>query len=44
VQSKTGDEHDDAYDHFEAGYTLEEAVDRSDLLPCVGHRVKLIEE
>lgn len=33
VQSKTGKEHDDAYDHFAAGGTLEDFVDRSDLLP-----------
>lgn len=39
VQSATGGTHDDAYDHFTAGFTLDDAVDRSDLLPQIGHAV-----
>lgn len=33
VQSKTENEHDDAFDHFEAGFGADQFVSRPDLLP-----------
>lgn len=39
VQSATGGRHDDAYDHFAAGLSLDSAVRRDDLMPDVGHKL-----
>lgn len=44
VQSMTEGEHDDAYDHLEAGYAVEDAVHRADLTPDTGHKVRTMAE
>lgn len=44
VQSATDGAHDDAWDHFSAGKTLEEAVPRPDLMPQTGQTLAPLSE
>jgi len=44
VQSATKGEKDDAYDHLEAGFTVDQFIDRSDLLPARGFELTKIED
>lgn len=44
VQSATKGEKDDAFDHFEAGFTVDQFIDRSDLLPSRGFELTKVED
>lgn len=41
VQSATEREHDDAFDHFEAKFTTDQFVNRSDLMPRRGLKIRI---